>query len=461
MAKVSLVSLGCPKNLVDSEGALGEIVGAGHEIVTDESSADVIVVNTCGFVESARQESMEAIREALEHKKSGNCKAVVVIGCLSQRFGAEMEGEMPEVDAFLGIGHAGKLVEAIDKALAGERVHDAACPTEQWIEPEARVQSTPPWTAYVKVSDGCSNRCAYCAIPDIRGPYRSRPESLIIDEAKRLADSGVKEIILVGQDLTQYGEDDNRHPELDSGPSPSLARLVEKLNAIEALRWIRLMYCYPTKLTPELIDVIAGCEKVVKYIDLPLQHADDAVLKAMNRRGSADEYTGVIADLRAKCPGVATRTTFIVGFPGETDAAFERLLSFVKKTRFDRMGAFIYSVEEGTPAAGMDKGVPRKVAAARLDRLMRLQQGISLEINRSFIGRHMQVLVEGETEDGMFGRSYRDAPEIDGLVYIPGSIIAPGILTDVAIADATEYDLVAESQKVGMSKGRKVRRQWR
>ena len=440
MAKVSLVSLGCPKNLVDSESALGEMVGAGHEIVADSSQADVIVVNTCGFIESARQESIEAICNALEQKEHGGCRAVIVIGCLSQRFGAELAEELTDVDAFLGISHAGKLAEAIDQALAGNRVHDAACPTEQWIEPEARVQSTPSWTAYLKVSDGCSNRCAYCAIPDIRGPYRSRPEDMVLDEAKRLADSGVNEIVLVGQDLTQYG--------YDWGKPNSLATLLGKLNEIEALRWIRLMYCYPTKVTPELIDAIAACERVAKYVDLPLQHADNAMLKAMNRRGSVEQYLQVIDDLRAKCPEIALRTTFIVGFPGETDAAFESLVGFVERVRFDRMGVFTYSREEGTPAAKMTKRVPRKVAAARLDELMLLQQQISLEKNQSFIGKKMQVLVEGETEDGMFGRSYRDAPEIDGLVYLPGSKAQPGTFVEATIAEATEYDLIADRRNV-------------
>jgi ribosomal protein S12 methylthiotransferase len=434
LAKVSLVSLGCPKNLVDSEGALGEIVGAGHEIVTDNSLADVVVVNTCGFVESARQESIEAICDALAYKQAGSCKAVVVIGCLSQRFGDELCDELVEVDAFLGIGHAGKLADTIDRALAGERTHDAACPTGQWIEPDARVQSTPAWTAYLKISDGCSNRCAYCAIPDIRGPYRSRPENLILDEARRLADSGVREVILIGQDLTQYGE--------DYGKPNSLAGLIRKLNEIEALRWIRLMYCYPTKVTPELIDAIAECEKVVKYVDLPLQHADDGILRAMNRRGSADEYIRVIDDMRAKIPEIALRTTFIVGFPGETEAAFENLMRFVERIRFDRVGAFTYSREEGTPAADLSKRVPRKVAAARYDRLMRLQQAISLERNRSFVGKKMEVLVEGAAQTGMFGRSYRDAPEIDGLVYLPSSSAEPGTFVEATIADATEYDLI-------------------
>ena len=435
------MSLGCPKNLVDSEGALGEIVGAGHEIVTDQARADVIVVNTCGFIESARQESIEAIGQALEYKKRGSCGAVVVIGCLSQRFAVPDE----EIDALLGIGHAGKLADAIDRALAGERTHDAACPTEQWLEPGARVLSTPPWTAYIKVSDGCSNRCAYCAIPDIRGPYRSRPEGLILDEAKRLADAGVKELVLVGQDLTQYGEDlrmGNGEWGMGNAPKPTLAGLVRKLNDIDALRWIRLMYCYPTKVTPELIDAIADCERVVKYVDLPLQHADDDILKAMNRRGSADVYARVIDDLRAACPEIALRTTFIVGFPGETEAAFGKLLEFVERIRFDRVGAFTYSREEGTPAASLGRRVPRKTAMSRYDRLMRLQQGISLERNRRFVGEKMEVLVEGATEDGMFGRSYRDAPEIDGLVYLPGSRAEPGTFVESTIADATEYDLV-------------------
>lgn len=422
---------------MDSEGALGELVGAGHEVVTDQSHADVIIVNTCGFIESAQQESIEAIDQALEYKKSGSCKAVVVIGCLSQRFGDELRDEMPEIDALLGVEHAGKIAEVIDRTLSGEKTHAVTCPTMQWVEPSAKVQSTPPWTAYVKVSDGCSNRCAYCAIPDIRGPHRSRPQHLIVDEAKRLSDAGVKEIVLIGQDLTQYGEDKNE-------PN-ALAKLISKLNRIEALRWIRLMYCYPTKVTPELIDAIANCERVVKYIDLPLQHADADVLKAMNRRGNAEQYAKVIGDLRAACPEIAIRTTFIVGFPGETEAAFGKLMEFVENTRFDRVGAFIYSREQGTPAASLGKRVPRKVAAARYDRLMRLQQGISIERNRRFIGEKIDVLVEGATEDGMFGRSYRDAPDIDGIVYLPASQAKPGEFVRAKIADVTEYDLIAAS----------------
>jgi len=440
LARVSLVSLGCPKNLVDSEGAIGEIVGAGHEIVSDQSRADVIVVNTCGFIESARRESMEAIRRALRYKKRGSCRAVIVIGCLSQRFGVE------NVDACFGISHTGKLADAIEQVLGGRRVHDVACPTEQWLEPEARVVSTPPWTAYLKVSDGCSNRCAYCAIPDIRGPYRSRPEPLILDEAKRLADAGVREVVLVGQDLTQYGQEWRTEAGARGRSEPSLAGLVAKLNDISGLRWIRLMYCYPTKVTRELIEVIAGCERVVKYIDLPLQHADDDILRAMNRRGSADVYEKVISDLRAACPQIAVRTTFIVGFPGETEEEFERVLGFVERVRFDRLGAFVYSREQGTPAARLDKHVPRSVARARYERLMRLAQVISLDRNRQLIGKRVEVLVEGATGDGMFGRSYRDAPEIDGLVYLPGSDAEPGSFVQAAIVDAAEYDLVGRCE---------------
>ncbi|MCE5313491.1 MAG: 30S ribosomal protein S12 methylthiotransferase RimO [Armatimonadota bacterium] len=434
MAKVSLISLGCPKNLVDSEGALGEVVQAGHEITTSQSGADVIIVNTCGFIEDAREESVEAILNALEYKDSGDCKAVIVIGCLSQRFASELAAEMPEVDAFLGVGHAGKIAETINQALAGKRLVDTPKPATDWCEHAPRVQSTPPWTAYLKVSDGCDNRCAYCAIPDIRGRFRSRPEEFIIDEARQLADNGVREVVLVGQDLTQYGADLNR-------PN-ALAGLLEKLNGVDGLHWVRLLYCYPSKVTPELIDVIASCEKVAKYMDIPIQHGDDNMLRAMNRKGSVEQYLRVIDDIREKIPGIALRSTFIVGFPGETDAVFENLLRFVGRIRFDRVGAFAYSREEGTPAYSMKPRVSRKIAADRVKRLMELQQSISFEKNHALIGSRMEVLIEGITEDAAFGRSYRDAPEIDGLVYIPGGQVKLGEFSDVEITEASEYDLV-------------------
>jgi ribosomal protein S12 methylthiotransferase len=437
LAKVSLVSLGCPKNLVDSEGALGEIIQAGHELVIDQSRAEVIVVNTCGFIDSARAESIDAILDATQHKKSGKCRAVVVIGCLAQRFASDLADELPEVDAFLGVGHAGKIAEAIDSALAGRRVVEQCGAPSEWVEHSARVRSTPPWTAYLKISDGCDNRCSYCAIPDIRGPFRSRPERYIVDEAKRLADGGVRELVLVGQDLTKYGE--------DFGKPNSLPGLLEKIAAVEGLRWIRVLYCYPTRVTPELIEAIAELERVVRYMDMPLQHGDDSVLRAMNRRGTSADYLRVIDALRERMPDIALRTSLIVGFPGESDAAFERLLAFVERIRFDRVGVFTYSREEGTPAARMKPRVSARVAAARRDAVMRLQQGISLEKNRTFVGKNLDVLIEGRTENGAFGRSYRDAPEIDGIVYVRGSDAKPGEFVRAKVSAATEYDLESKS----------------
>jgi ribosomal protein S12 methylthiotransferase len=434
LAKVSLVSLGCPKNLVDSEGVLGEIVQAGHRLVTDKSQADVIVVNTCGFIESARAESVEAILDAVEHKKAGNCRAVVVIGCLTQRFARELAEELPEVDAFLGTDHTGKIANVIESALSGRRTVEECGPPRKWIEHKERVLSTPRWTAYVKISDGCDNRCSYCTIPDIRGPFRSRPEEYIIDESKRLADLGVRELILVGQDLTKYGE--------DYGRPNALPDLLEKINAVEGLRWIRILYCYPTRITPELIDAISGLDKVVKYIDIPFQHGDDAVLKAMNRRGTSADYLRLIDALREKIPDIALRTSFIVGFPGETEAAFDGLIRFLDRIQFDRVGVFTYSREEGTPAASMKPRVSPRIAATRRDRLMRAQQAISSAKNRRFIGKTLEILVEGHTKHGVFGRSYRDAPEIDGLVYVNESYVDPGQFVRVKITAANEYDLV-------------------
>lgn len=436
MAKVALVSLGCPKNLVDSEQALAELVGAGHELVVDQSVADVIVVNTCGFIESARAESIEAILEAVELKKSGKCAAVVVVGCLSQRFGKDLAAELPEVDAVLGIDHVRSVGSVVRKALENRRTLDFEAPPSEWVERTARIRATQPWTAYVKISDGCDNRCAYCAIPDIRGPFRSRPEGLIIDEARRLADEGVKEIILVGQDLTQYGE--------DLGRPKALPGLLEKLDAVEALRWIRVMYCYPAKVTPELIDAIASLKRVVKYLDLPMQHGDPEVLRLMNRRGTPDDYMRVISSLREKCPEIALRTSLIVGFPGESEAAFRRLLEFVKQIEFDRVGAFAYSSEEGTPAARMKKQVGRRTAQARLDELMALQQAISLERSRKCVGRSLEVLVEGRVGDGVYGRSYRDAPEIDGIAHVRGCDCEPGEFVDVRVTGADVHDLECE-----------------
>lgn len=434
MARIGLISLGCPKNLVDSESVLGALVTVGHEIVADDTEADVIIVNTCGFLESAKEEALQEIRRAVEMKDDGVCVGVVVTGCLPQR-SPELFGEDSGVDAVLGIDPASSIVDAVNSVLENRVISDVRAVSSTWTEQPARMLSTPEWMAYLKISDGCTNRCAYCTIPDIRGPFRSRPVEMVVEEAKRLAELGVRELILIGQDLTQYGE--------DLGQKNLLPALLEKLNEVEGIHWIRLMYCYPSKVTDELISAIARLDKVAKYMDLPVQHGDDKVLRTMNRRGTAGEYLALINKMRSQIPDIALRTTFIVGFPGETDQEFENLLDFVKEAQFDRMGAFAYSQEPGTPAAILADQVPEDLKQARLDELMCLQQEISLRRNRDWIGRKLDVLIEGYTEDGVYGRSFRDAPDIDGLVFVRDRRVKPGEIVRVKIKQAEEYDLFA------------------
>jgi len=435
LSRIAFVTLGCPKNLVDSEGALGELIDAGHETVGLDTSPDVIVLNTCGFIESAREESVGAVLDAIGRKERGECRAVVVIGCLSQRYGGELAEAEPGIDAVLGVDHAGRLAETIARVLDGRGVVEVGAVALEWREHPWRVRSTPPWTAYLKISDGCDNRCSYCAIPDIRGRFRSRPERLIIEEARRMADEGVREIILIGQDVTRYGE--------DIGRGDALPSLVEKLAAIDSLRWVRLMYCYPTRVSRELIRVIADCEKVVKYLDLPLQHGDDAILAAMNRRGTVADYLRLIDDLREACPEIALRSTFIVGFPGERRETFENLARFVERVRFDRMGVFEFSPEDGTPAFGLKPRVSARTSARRYDRLMTLARSISREKNESLIGRSLEVLIEETDGVAAYGRSYRDAPEIDGVVQVRGAKAGPGKFVQTRVIAAGDYDLEA------------------
>lgn len=434
MAKIGLVSLGCPKNLVDSESVLGALVAVGHEIVADDTEADVIIVNTCGFLESAKEEALQEVRRAIEMKDEGSCVGVVVTGCLPQR-SPELFGNESGVDAVLGIDPASSIVDTVNSVLENKIVSEVRAVSKSWVENPARMLSTPGWMAYLKISDGCTNRCAYCTIPDIRGSFRSRPEEMVVEEARRLSELGVREIILIGQDLTQYGEDIG-HPNF-------LPCLLEKLNEVEGVHWIRLMYCYPSKVSDDLISAIACLDKVAKYMDLPVQHGDNKILKAMNRRGTSDEYLSLIRNMRSRIPDIALRTTFIVGFPGETDQEFQNLLGFIKEAEFDRVGAFAYSLEEGTPAASLPDQVPEDLKEIRLDELMRVQQEISLRRNRSWIGRKLDVLVEGYTEDGVYGRSFRDAPDIDGLVYLKGHHVQPGEIIKVKIKRAEEYDLFA------------------
>ncbi len=434
MARIGLVSLGCPKNLVDSESVLGALVTVGHEIVADDTEADIIIVNTCGFLESAKEEALQEIRRAVEMKDDGVCVGVIVTGCLPQR-SPELFGKDSGIDAVLGIDPASSIVDTVNSVLENKTVSDVRAVSSTWTEQPARMLSTPEWMAYLKISDGCTNRCAYCTIPDIRGPFRSRPEEMVVEEAKRLAELGVRELILIGQDLTQYGE--------DLGQKNLLPSLLEKLNEVEGIHWIRLMYCYPSKVTDELISAIARLDKVAKYMDLPVQHGDDKVLRTMNRRGTAGDYLALIKKMRAQIPDIALRTTFIVGFPGETDQEFKNLLGFVKDAQFDRVGAFAYSREDGTPAGILPDQIPEDIKESRLDELMSLQQEISLRRNQNWIGRKIDVMIEGYTEDGVYGRSFRDAPDIDGLVYIRGRRVEPGEIIRVKIKQAEEYDLFA------------------
>lgn len=408
---------------------------AGHTIETDASQAEVLIVNTCGFIRSAKEESIDAVLDAIRRKTDGACRSVIVTGCLAQRYGSELAKEIPEADAFIGVGRSGEIGEIIDRTLGGGRELRLERRDAWWTESRSRILSTAPWTAYVRVADGCDNRCSYCAIPDIRGGFASRPEESIVAEVCGLASQGVREVNVVAQDVTRYG--------LDTVGRLALPGLLGRLSEVEGIDWIRLLYLYPSRVTDELIEAIAGNGKVCRYVDIPLQHCSESVLRGMRRPGNRAEYRDLIARIRDAVPGVALRTTFIVGFPGETEADFEELAEFVEETRFDRMGAFAYSAEDGTPAAEMPGRVPARTAKSRLDRLMRLQQRISLEANRALVGAEIDVLVESVDGEVRIGRSYRDAPEIDGAVYVSGSSAAPGEIVRAAVTGASHYDIHA------------------
>ncbi|MDO8683072.1 MAG: 30S ribosomal protein S12 methylthiotransferase RimO [Armatimonadota bacterium] len=439
MTKVGFVSLGCPKNLVDSEEMLGALAKAGCEIVSDKRHAEVIVINTCGFIESAKEESIDTILEMARLKREGACKSLIVVGCLAQRYGEELSREIPEIDALLGVGQAGNLPETLVLALSGQKVIDKSEPPEKWVENKGRIRSTQAWTAYLKISDGCDNRCSYCAIPDIRGRYRSRPVEYVIAEAEKLAGEGVKEIILIGQDTTRYGEDLG---------GVSLVSLLRELVKIDGPNWYRLMYSYPSRITSELIELVASEPKIANYFDIPFQHGDDRVLKRMNRRGSSAEYLQLAKRIRSICPDIALRTSIIVGFPGETKEEFENLIRFIDEIRFDRVGVFQYSREDIAPAAALPGQIESRTKGRRYDRLMRMQREISLKRNQAQIGREMDVLIEQvpQSEEGQaIGRSERDAPEIDGIVYVKKFRGQPGGVVSARIIAATEYDLIADA----------------
>lgn len=444
--KIGVVSLGCPKNLVDSETMLGLIHEENYEITNDPSEAEIIIVNTCGFIESAKEESINTILQMAEYKKSGSCKYIIVTGCLSQRYAEELFNEMPEADAIAGVEVYDEIGSIIKRVMNGERfiMLERSKPDVIYTSKETflpRILTTPSYTAYLKIAEGCDNCCSYCAIPKIRGPYRSKPMEQVLKEAKALADNGVKELIVVAQDTTRYGED-------LPGGKLLLADLLKELNKIESLKWIRVMYCYPNNFTDELIETFASLDKVCKYVDLPLQHASNRLLASMNRYDTREEVETLLAKLRKRIPGIVIRTTFIVGFPGETDADFEELKEFVEQQRFENAGVFAYSQEEGTVAGAMPNQIPDEIKQERYHELMALQAQISEEIHKDTEGQTLEVLVEGIEEDGSglhYGRSYREAPDIDGLVFIenPGDI-KPGCFVKVNILQGFTYESVGE-----------------
>ncbi len=444
--KIGVVSLGCPKNLVDSETMLGLIHEENYEITNDPSEAEIIIVNTCGFIESAKEESINTILQMAEYKKSGSCKYIIVTGCLSQRYAEELFSELPEADAIAGVEVYDEIGSIIKRVMNGERfiMLERSKPDVIYTSKETflpRILTTPSYTAYLKIAEGCDNCCSYCAIPKIRGPYRSKPMEQVLKEAKALADNGVKELIVVAQDTTRYGED------LPEGKL-LLADLLKELNKIESLKWIRVMYCYPNNFTDELIETFASLDKVCKYVDLPLQHASNRLLASMNRYDTREEVETLLAKLRKRIPGIVIRTTFIVGFPGETDADFEELKEFVEQQRFENAGVFAYSHEEGTVAGAMPNQIPDEIKQERYHELMALQAQISEEIHKDTEGQILEVLVEGIEEDGSglhYGRSYREAPDIDGLVFIenPGDI-KPGCFVKVNILQGFTYESVGE-----------------
>lgn len=444
--KIGVVSLGCPKNLVDSETMLGLIHEENYEITNDPSEAEIIIVNTCGFIESAKEESINTILQMAEYKKSGSCKYIIVTGCLSQRYAEELFNELPEADAIAGVEVYDEIGSIIKRVMNGERfiMLERSKPDVIYTSKETflpRILTTPSYTAYLKIAEGCDNCCSYCAIPKIRGPYRSKPMEQVLKEAKALADNGVKELIVVAQDTTRYGED-------LPGGKLLLADLLKELNKIESLKWIRVMYCYPNNFTDELIETFASLDKVCKYVDLPLQHASNRLLASMNRYDTREEVETLLAKLRKRIPRIVIRTTFIVGFPGETDADFEELKEFVEQQRFENAGVFAYSQEDGTVAGAMPNQIPDEIKQERYHELMALQAQISEEIHKDTEGQTLEVLVEGIEEDGSglhYGRSYREAPDIDGLVFIenPGDI-KPGCFVKVNILQGFTYESVGE-----------------
>lgn len=447
MKKVGFVSLGCPKNLVDSEVMMGQLAEAGYQITNNADEADTVVVNTCGFIESAKQESIDAILEATQWKSSGNASRVIVAGCLVERYRDDLMKELPEVDAFIGTSQVNDILKAADEHFDAKKLTITPIgnksATYLYDEYTPRMRATQSHTAFIKIAEGCDRPCAFCSIPSMRGSFRSRRFGSIVEEARMLAKQGVKELVLIAQDSSRYGE--------DLGEVDALAALIRALGEIEEIEWVRVMYAYPTHISDAFLAAIAETPKAVKYLDMPLQHASRNVLKLMKRGGTRESLEKLIARVREKVPGIAIRTTFITGFPGETDEDFEELIKFVQNCRFDNLGVFTYSDEEGTAAYDLPNKVDPKIAMKRRNRLMKEQAKISKQLNRAKIGKTFPVIFEGlsQESDLLFqGRMTSQTLEIDGYILIndiPENLDPQiGAIYDVKITEAHEYDLVGE-----------------
>lgn len=436
--KIGMVSLGCPKNLTDSETMLGLLAEKGHELVGDVSEAEIIIVNTCGFINDAKQESIDTVLEMAEYK-SKNCKKLIMAGCLAERYHDDIMTELPEVDAVVGTGDYYKICDVIDNVMSGEKPCLFGNQDEAVPEGLARITATPPYTAYIKISDGCDNNCTYCAIPKIRGKYRSRKIEDILAEANELAENGVKELIIIAQDTTRYGKDIYGRYSLD--------RLLKELCKIDGLHWIRLHYFYPEAVTEDVLDIMAKEDKICKYIDMPIQHINDDVLRRMARRTDSLDIKKKIAQIREKMPNAVIRTSLISGFPGEDEDAHRQLYDFVKEYKLDRVGVFPYSQEEDTVAAQFPEQLSDEIKEARAEEIMQLQREISLEKNKSRLGTVLEVLCEGYDEDNYmyFGRSYADSIDIDSKVYFASEDeVEIGSFVKVEILDCDEYDLTGK-----------------
>ncbi|MBE6839334.1 MAG: 30S ribosomal protein S12 methylthiotransferase RimO [Ruminococcus sp.] len=434
--RIGMVSLGCSKNQVDAEKMLYKLKKSGFEIIEDAGLAEIVIINTCGFIQSAKEEAIETILEFCTLKKEGRIKKVVITGCLSERYREEVRELIPEADAVIGIGCNEDIVDVINSVIVGEVVE--RFPDKEKLSMEGgRLISTLPFFAYLKIAEGCDNRCSYCAIPLIRGKFRSRKIEDIIEEAKWLADNGVKEINLIAQDTTRYGEDLYGKPELP--------KLLRELCKIDGFRWIRILYCYPDRITDELLDVIASEEKIVKYIDLPIQHVNKEILSKMNRRGDKDSLRALIEKIRRKIPNIILRTTLITGFPTETEEQYTELAEFVKDIRFNRLGCFAYSEEEGTPAASMTPQIDEDVRNRRAEQIMEIQGVISEQANAEMNGKIVEAVVEGfdRWAECYFGRTAADAPDIDGKIFFSSEDkLAMGQFVNVRIEDTMDYDLI-------------------